>query len=119
MAWTYDSTNAEQGSDVINYWKYRQVRGNLQMRLTDVAIANGERWYSAVYFICVIDRSGRVHGDTSITKTWGQAANYKTIAVVPNLAVRFQIRASVRRSNGIEVYNWWSAQMRWDNTSIS
>ncbi|MGN7948534.1 hypothetical protein ACTJKH_07295 [Microbacterium sp. 22215] len=116
MAWTYSYPASEQGSgNPVNFYKWRTVRGLVQMRLTDVAISGGAQWYSARYHINLITASGQVLCDTDIHKDWGVPAPFKSLCFVsPATSVRMQVTAYVYTS--IPVYNWWSSELRWDNS---
>ena len=116
MAWTYAYPESQQGSgNPVNFYTWRTMRGLVQMRLTDVAISGGAQWHSAVYYINLITASGKVLCDTNIQKEWGKPASFKSLCFIsPATSVRMQVTAQVYTT--VPVYNWWTSELRWDNS---
>ncbi|OJU21314.1 MAG: hypothetical protein BGN95_24650 [Sphingomonas sp. 66-10] len=103
----------------MNYYTYRAIKGHVWMKLTDVSINGGARWYSALYWINLIDSTGHVWSDTFITKDWGVPAPYKQIATIPSgKSVRMCVTAQVTKTDGYGLFNTWTANLQWDNLNV-
>lgn len=119
MAWTYAYPSAGQNGDATaNYWTYRNMKGSVQMRLTDVSFLDGAQWYSPCSFtISLINSAGSVLSTATIQKSWGVDPGFATIAFfTTNQSVRMRVKSSVVKVPGL--YREWmefKSEVRWNN----
>lgn len=120
MAWTYAYPGASQsgGGEPKNFTTYRNMRGQAQFRFTDISVDGGVKWYSAYGHIFLIDNTGQVLGERSISKTWGVASGFTNLGYISgNRLVRMQVSMHVINSAGRGYFNTWKSELRWNNAT--
>ena len=103
---------------------YRTIGGNVQMRISDISLANGVQWQKANLVVSLLDSSGKEWGKTAtINKTWGAITPYISLGKVdPKRLLKLRTVLNIYADTGWGG-NWlpsgywgtWDGDLRWDN----
>lgn len=129
MAWTYAQPQpsatqypegwwADGGIYHFTWWnKFRTMRGNVQMRLTDVT-SGDFNWGTCRMHVQLRNGAGQILSSTYIYKTWGVLPAFVNIGYVPGQqAVQLGTAVGMGQNYLQAPYNGvtWYSELRWDN----
>ncbi|RWZ49531.1 hypothetical protein ELQ90_12225 [Labedella phragmitis] len=120
MAWSNSYPEARQNGsgEPINYYTWRNMKGQVQFRFTDIEVDGGAQWYSAYGWINLIDNTGKVWADKAVHKSWGVTPAFTNLCFIPgNRLVRMQVTMHVINRAGAGYYNHWTSHLRWNNST--
>lgn len=127
MVWTLAKPSAEQNSNpgaggpntTVLWGTQRNMRGKVQMRLTDVSAISGYQWESVHMTVWLIDQNGNSVGAGHLYKQWGVTPGYTQLG---HLGSNFRL---IRLKTKLEVVRkgWggyqeprssWAADLRYN-----
>lgn len=126
MAWNYYNPNPSGGSrttggsstGVTDFWNYRAVAGNVELRLTDVTFDSGYQFGIFSFDVALILTSGTVLAKRTLQKTWGVPAGFTHFGYYSSpRAVRFRVSSTyyTTANNGGIPFRF-TLQMRYDGS---
>lgn len=128
MAWTTVQPSATQypegwwnggTSNHFTWWNnFRTMRGDVQMRLTDVVSGNWN-WRSCRMRVMLRNGAGQILGSTYIYKDWGVMPAFVHIGFVPGTQ-SVQIGTAVGLGSNYTQAQYsgvsWYSELRWNNS---
>lgn len=92
MAWSYYYPQATQNQKTTTQWNtFRNIRGTVQMRITDLSYLDGRVWESLYFHVALETSSNAWKADGTLHKTWGVTPGFVTIGYVnPGESLRLQ-----------------------------
>lgn len=80
------------GGVYYDYWKYRGVRGTVQIRLLDITPDYGVTFTLGQIHFTILDSTGKSWGSHWVNKSWGVMGAWQTIGSVPLQGISVRLR---------------------------